>query len=328
MSRGSNQRFKLSYLREILLEETDADHSLTMPEIIAKLQKRGVSAERKALYNDIADMEKLGVKIKGTKDHFNYYYSVAKRDFSLAELKLLVDAVQSSRFITERKSNELIKKLEKFASKYERKSLQRQVTVNGRVKTLNEGIFKNVDAIHSAIVDNKQIMFKYLQWNVKKQLVEKRNGEWYCVSPWAMIYDDDNYYMIGYDHKDKKIKHYRADKMAKIAVSSENREGKEFFEGLSLADYSTKNFGMYGGEEEKVVLEVENEMIGVFFDRFGTDMMVVPIDEGHSRIKVKVAVSNQFLGWIIALGEGVKITGPEKVTSRMLQMIKNYEKML
>lgn len=317
MSRGAKQRFKLSFLREILLEETDSEHSITMPKIIEKLQKRGVSAERKAIYNDIADMEELGVTVKGTKDHFNYYYHVEKREFSLAELKLLVDAIQSSRFITERKSKELIKKLEKFVSKYERQKLQRQVVVHGRVKTLNESIYQNVDAIHTAIAGNNQLQFKYLKWDVSKKLVEKNNSAWYIVSPWAMIYDDDNYYMIGYDHKDKKIKHYRADKMAKIAVLDDEREGKELFEGLSLTEYSTKNFGMYGGEEETVVIDIKNDMIGVFFDRFGTDMMVVPIDGEHSRIKVKVAVSNQFLGWIIALGESVKITGPETVMKEM-----------
>lgn len=187
MSRGANQRFKLSFLREILLEETDSEHTITMPVIIEKLEKRGVSAERKALYNDIADMHELGVEVKGTKERFNYYYNVVKRDFSLAELKLLVDAIQSSKFITERKSKELIGKLEKFASKYERKRLHRQVVVHGRVKTLNENIFKNVDAIHNAIADNRQIHFKYLKWDVSKRLVEKKNGEWYCASPWALI---------------------------------------------------------------------------------------------------------------------------------------------
>lgn len=313
MPKGSNQRFKLSYLKNIMLEETDAEHTITMPDIISLLEKSGVSAERKSLYNDIADLTELGVKIKGYQKNKSYYYQVEEREFSLPELKLLVDAIQSSKFITERKSRELIKKLENYASRYERKKLHRQVFVHGRVKTMNEGIYQTVDAIHSAISDNRKIKFKYLKWNVNKKLEQKKNGEWYVISPWALMWDDDNYYLVAYDSEAGKIKHYRVDKMSRISVTEDAREGLDEFKNCKITDYSTKNFGMFGGREETVTIEIENEMIGVFFDRFGTDIFVSPIDEKHSRIRVNVAVSEQFYGWIFALGTGVRITGPESV---------------
>lgn len=325
MPRGSNQRFKMSYLKDIMLEETDSEHTITMPQIIRELEKHGVSAERKSLYNDIADLKFLGVKIKGTQRNRDYFYQVDEREFSMAELKLLVDAIQSSKFITETKSRQLIKKLEKNASKYERKTLQRQVFVQGRVKNMNESIYQNVDALHSAIAEDKQIRFKYSQWNVNKKLEQKKNGEWYVISPWALTWDDDNYYLVAYDSVAGKIKHYRVDKMSRIGVLEEGREGLEEFKNFNIADYSTKNFGMFGGREETVTIEIENSMVGVFIDRFGTDIPVIPIDESHSKIRVTVAVSEQFYGWIFALGAGVRITGPKSVKDDLKRMAERIQ---
>lgn len=209
MAKSSNQKLKLIYLMKILMEYTDEKHSLTMEEIKSKLQLYDISAERKSLYNDIENLRLYGLDIIGTKEDRTYSYYIGNRQFELAELKLLVDCVQSAKFITEKKSNVLIKKIEELASRYEAMQLQRQVFVAGRVKTMNESIYYNVDRIHSAIADNFQITFQYFQWNVDKKMKLRHNGIWYIVSPWSLSWDDENYYLIAYDSVEHIIKHFR-----------------------------------------------------------------------------------------------------------------------
>lgn len=317
MSRGTNQKFKLYHLKNIMVSKTDDTHSLTMPQILEELEKYDVTAERKSIYTDLQDLEKLGVEITSEQVGKYTYYSVCGREFELAELKLLVDTIQSSKFITAKKSNELIKKLESFCSEYEATQLQRQVFVQDRIKTMNESIYYTVDAIHTAIADNKQIRFKYFQWNIHKEMVFKHDGNFVTVSPWALSWDDENYYLIAYDEEAGKIKHYRVDKMLKIDTVDKKREGKEIFKKFNTADYAKKNFAMFGGKEETVTVELENDMCGVFIDRFGKDISFVPVDENHSRVRLNVAMSRHFISWIFALGEGVKIVGPDKVVEEV-----------
>ena len=198
-----------------------------------------------------------GIEVEGEPVGGGYRYHVVERPFELPELKLLVDAIQSSKFITERKTNALIRKLEKLVSKYEAMKLQRQVYVSGRIKTMNESIYYTVDTIHNAISENRKIRFQYFQWNVKKEMELRHDGAYYHISPWGLSWDAENYYLIGYDSKAGKIKHYRVDKMLRLQMSDEKREGKEHFKKLDMADYAKKSFGMFGGREEKVKLLVE-----------------------------------------------------------------------
>ena len=209
-----NQKLKIMYLMKILLEETDEDHDLTLNEIVEKLKAYNVTAERKSLYSDIENLRTFGLDIIGMQYGKTYHYKVASRQFQLVELKLLVDAVQSSRFITEKKSDELIAKLESYASKYEAKKLARQVNVNGRVKTMNERIYYSVDKIHEALNEESQIKFQYFTWTADKKMELKHGGAYYSVSPWALCWDDEKYYLVGYDNREYKIKHFRVDKMA------------------------------------------------------------------------------------------------------------------
>ena len=209
-----------------------------------------------------------------------YHYHVVSRPFELPELKLLVDAIQSSRFITEKKTNALIRKLEKLVSRHEAMRLQRQVYVSGRIKTMNESIYYAVDTIHNAIAGNRQIRFQYYQWNVKKEMVLRRDGAWYHVSPWGLSWDSENYYLVGYDAEAGDIRHYRVDKMLHIRMTDEPREGRERFRKLDMAEYARKSFGMFGGKEEHVKLLVDNSLAGVIIDRFGKSVMMVPADEG------------------------------------------------
>ena len=327
MPKGTNQKLKLIYLIKIMLEKTDDSHGLTMPEILAALEAYDVSAERKSIYSDFETIRTLGIDIVQEQQGKTYYYHVASRQFEIAELKLLVDAIQSSKFITEKKSKQLIKKLEGFTSSYEAKQLQRQVYVSGRIKTMNESIYYNVDEIHTAIALNKKIRFQYFQWNIKKETELRKDGQFYEISPWALSWDNENYYRIGFDSEANKIKHYRVDKMLKSTCIEEPREGKELFEQFDIAAYTRKNFGMFGGEEQSVKLKFDNQLVGVVLDRFGKDIIIAPADETHFMIHVNVAVSAQFLGWIFALGDGAEILGPENVVEQMKQQAKKtYER--
>ena len=260
---GNNQKLKLLYLIKIFTEDTDDQHALTLPQIAEKLDAYGVSAERKTLYQDFELLRDFGFDIIGQQARRNFYYHMGNRRFELPELKLLVDSVQSAKFITDKKSNALIKKLEGMVSKYEARKLQRQVIISGRIKAMNESIYYNVDKLHEAIGTDRQIRFKYFRWNIKKEMELRKDGAWYQVSPWALMWDDENYYLVGYDAEDGKIKHYRVDKMWRISVADRKREGKEQFKAFNMPRYTKSLFGMFGGEEVKVTLEAENGMVGI-----------------------------------------------------------------
>ena len=330
MPKSSNQKLKLIYLMKILLERTDETHSITMPEMIDALAAYGISAERKSLYNDIENLRVYGLDIIGIQEVRTYSYHIGNRQFELAELKLLVDSVQSAKFITVKKSNELIKKIEGLASKYEASQLHRQVFVAGRVKTMNESIYYNVDRIHTAIAENSRITFQYFQWNVDKKIELRHDGALYEVSPWALSWDDENYYLIAYDSSERMIKHFRVDKMLDIQSNGRGREGRQAFKAFDMAAYARKMFGMYGGKEELVRIECDNSFAGVMIDRFGKDVSMIRLDDERFVVNVEVAVSRQFLAWIIGLGDGVTLTGPENVVEMMNaeidRLIRQYKK--
>lgn len=330
MSKSSNQKLKLIYLMKILLERTDETHSMTMAEIIDALAAYDISAERKSLYNDIENLRVYGLDIIGVQEGRTYSYHVGNRQFELAELKLLVDSVQAAKFMTAKKSNELIKKIEGLASKYEASQLHRQVFVAGRVKTMNESIYYNVDRIHTAIAENSKIIFQYFQWNVDKELELRHDGALYEVSPWALSWDDENYYLIAYDSCEGIIKHFRVDKMLHIKSNGKSREGKQVFKSFDMAAYTKKMFGMYGGKEEWVRMECDNVFAGVMIDRFGKDVSMMRLNEQRFAVNVQVAVSRQFLAWVMGLGEGVTITGPANVVAMMNdeidRLVQQYKK--
>ena len=320
--KGDNQKLKMLYLVKVFCEETDDNHALTMPEIITKLATYGVNADRKTLYQDFDELRKFGIDIIADKKGKGCYYSIGSRNFELPELKLLVDSVQSAKFITDRKSSQLIKKLESLASKHEGSQLQRQVLISGRVKTMNESIYYNVDKLHDAINSDRQIRFRYYDWNLKKEMEPRYDGRWYQLSPWALMWDDEMYYLVVYDAKHDQITHYRVDKMKEIRVTDEPREGQEAFRDFNIAHYTKTLFGMYAGDETKVTLEAANYMVSILIDRFGKDIIIVPVDENHFQTTVTVAVSNHFLGWIMSLGQDIRIVGPDTVVEQMKDVIK------
>jgi len=312
MAKSAGQKLKLLYIIKLLTENTDEKHPATTADIISYLAANGIHSERKSIYDDIEKLCDFGYDIIQVHSRLGGGYYMAGRDFELAELKLLVDAVQSSRFITTKKSRELIKKLELLAGKHDAGKLQRQVYVAGRIKTENESIYYSIDTIHRAIQENKQITFQYLDWNLKKELVPRINGE-KKVSPWALVWQDENYYLAAYDSADAKMKHYRVDKMGNVELIDVARDGMAQYEQMDLAAYTNHTFGMYGGEETIVSLQFPNRLIGVVLDRFGKDADIRPMTDRVFRVRTRVVVSGQFFGWLAGIGREAVIVGPASV---------------
>ena len=309
------QKQKLLYLQKIMLEKTDENHGLTINEIKDELESYGIKAERKSLYDDIEILQSFGLDICTVRTNTVKYY-IGNRDFQIPELKLLVDAIQSSKFITRKKSLELIEKLGHLVSENDGSQLRREVYVTNRVKTVNEHIYYNVDKIHNAISENKKISFQYFKWELdttngnKIVKTARKNGEAYRVSPWALCWDDENYYLIAYDSEAEIIKHYRVDKMERIRLLKDERDGSELYNDFNPARYAKSVFSMFGGEECEVKLLVDNNFIGVIVDRFGSDLFIVKHDEHSFTVSVNVMLSPQFYAWVFGLGGGVRILAP------------------
>ncbi|SNU04607.1 Predicted DNA-binding transcriptional regulator YafY, contains an HTH and WYL domains [Lachnospiraceae bacterium] len=317
MSRSDNQKLKLLYLSKIMKEKTDDEHYLTMPQIIAELNSYGIEASRKSIYTDIEALNTFGIDILKERIGSQTYYHCGNREFEIAELKFLVDAIQSSKFITVRKTKDLIRKLESLVSTYDAKLLEREVYVAGRIKNMDETIYYSIDAVHTAISEGHKLQFKYFSWNIKGEKEYRHNGEFYEVSPWALCWDDENYYMIGFDSKSEKLKHYRVDKMTDISIMNKKRKGTMTFKNQDKAVYTKKRFRMFDGEEQTVTLKCKNYLSNVIVDQFGKDVRMIPVDDEYFTVRVDVAVSYQFFGWIVALGGDAVIVGPDKVKEEM-----------
>ncbi len=318
MPKSSNQKLKPLYLAKIFAENTDATHALTVNELIDALAAYEIRAERKSLYDDIELLRVFGMDICVVRDRQVRYY-LAHHSFELAELKLLVDAVQSSKFITEKKSNSLIRKLEGLASKHDAAKLHRQVTVSRRLKAENEEIFCNVDMIHRAISENRKICFRYFEWSADKKRVLRRDGEFYKVSPWALTWDDENYYLLAYDSEAAVIKHYRVDKMLELYIDSALCEGREKFEALDMSQYSKQVFGMYGGELVRVRLSCDSSLAGVVIDRFGTDIIIANHGQ-RFEFTVNVMISPTFFSWVLGFGNKIRVVSPDFVREQIIDL--------
>lgn len=312
MPRQKNQKLKLLYLYKILMENTDEGHPMTVPQMIEELSGYGVAAERKSIYDDLETLRSFGADIVYRKTK-NHEYYIGGRTFELPELKLLADAVASSKFITERKSSELIKKIESLCSRHEAKQLRRQVHVMGRAKTMNEKIYYNVDIIHQAIALDRQISFRYFEYNLKKEKQYRQGGEKYTASPYALSWDDENYYMTAYYEKYGSLSNFRVDKMESVKILDQTRQKLPNDGEFDPAEYSKKVFGMYAGREEKISLQFDNSLIGVVLDRFGHDISIIPAGENSFIINVNAYISPTFIGWLFGFGNKVRILSPRSL---------------
>lgn len=289
-----------------------------------RLLEKGIKVTAQTLRSDISALcnDKMDIVI----DHKgkNTTYRVVHRDFSLAEIKMICDCIDSSRSISDKQSNVLKQKLGMMCSKHEREEIEHGLFMSARPKTTNEKIFYNIDAIHHATATDSPIQFFYLSWELDKKLHRKYGDRLYEVSPWSLIYDDDCYYMVGYDHRNGIIKHYRVDKMERIEIKHEDsRCGFEAFKERDIKTYSNRHFGMYGGNDKEVTIKCKNNLINVIMDRFGTDTEIIPVDQDYFKFTVSVVVSRIFYSWIFEFGNEAEILEPIEVRNEFYEQIKN-----
>ena len=323
MAKSANQKLKLLRLYNILMHQSDEDHPIPVPELIRELERWEIKAERKSIYDDLDALSDLGVDIQSRKGRTPGWF-IGQRDFELAELKLLVDAVQSSRFITKRKSDALIRKLERLTSTHQARQLQRQVYVDRRVKAMNESIYYNVDKLHTAIAQNNAITFQYFDYDMNKEKVFRHDGALYRVSPYGLIWNSENYYLVAFDSASCQMRHYRVDKMAQIELTEEKRQGGSEFD---VAAYAQKHFGMYSGDEVTMTLRFRRSMVNVVLDRFGQDVMLIPDGDEHFTVALPLVMSPQFFGWLFGLGDGVQLMSPPAAVEAYQNQLSNVSRM-
>ncbi|MBQ8620525.1 MAG: WYL domain-containing protein [Clostridia bacterium] len=329
MPRKENQRKKLLILRDILLRNTDERHGLTRKEIEVELSRYDIEVSRQTFAEDLELLREFGVDIMTDRVGSKTIYYVGEREFALPELKLLIDSIQASRFITEKKAMELIRKMEKLCSKHEAAELQRGAVIVDRIKNMNESIFYNVDAVHQAINQNSKIRFQYFNYNIQAEREYKHGGKIYEESPYAMVCTDDNYYLLAYNSERNIIKNYRVDKLAAVQVTGEPREGREVFEQYDLKRFTRNSFGMFSGKEAKVTMRFSHRFANAVVDRFGKDVFMRRVDDNWVEVVAPVVVSPMFFRWLYGLGAEAYIVGPQDVKEAMknhlLEVSKLYE---
>ena len=328
MPRSFNQKLKILYLMKFLQEKTDREHPVSVKDIIQTMEAYGISVERKTVYDDIETLRTFGMKIGSRRGKPAGFY-LEERTFELPELKFLMDAVQSSKFITEKQSAALVRKLEDLASVHEAKKLKSQVFLMPGIKTLNEEIYTNIETIYDAISANRQISFRYYQWTLSRELKPKRGGERYRISPGKLLWNNDNYYLMGLDESSGIVKHYRVDKMMDVAIEEEKRSGESVFRDFDMGRFSAETFGMFDGKETILKIRFSNELVGVVLDRFGKKAVLQRSDDTHFFLQTHIRVSGQFFGWLTGLGPGAEIVSPEKVRkeykSFLTKILKTYK---
>lgn len=319
MAKTEKQKIKLLVLKDIFERYTDEEHALSTKDIMFYLEQKRIPVERKTVYDDVKALND-DYEFEILKDGKSQYKHI-DRTFELSELKMLIDSVQTSKFITEKKSLDIIAKLETLCSQYEAQQLRRQVIVANRPKTDNTSVFRTLDTINSAIANNKQVGFKYFSRNRSKRKQYRRNGEQYIVNPFALIYTDGNYYLVGQEPNEENIRHYRLDRMEAVAELPFEREGHEQFNDTMLSNYTKFTFSMYGGKLVNTTLRFSNRLVDVVLDRFGQDVMIHADGADHFTVSVDIAISEQFYGWVFGLGKAVQIVSPQSVVDGYTQML-------
>ena len=317
MPKSDNQKLKILYIWDYLERYSRDDHPIKTAELICMLDRdHMISCDRKTVYSDIAALQDYGVDIVSNSGKNGGYY-IASRNFELPELKLLIDAVQSSRYLTEKKSRELIEKLCEQCNEHDASLMRRNVLVSGRVKSMNETIYYNVDAIQEAITNNKKITFRYFDWELggKRHYREKE----YLASPYGLCQDNENCYLLAYS-KRHGITSYRVDRMTDIQLTADARTPCPELSGKALNEHANRLFQMFAGDTVDVKLRFHRELINVVIDRFGKDTMLIPDGPEHFNFTVSVAVSPMFLSWVIGFGNKAKIIHPQSVIEQCKQL--------
>ncbi len=323
MSRSPNQKQKLLLIKQYLEQYTDEEHPAATADLLAFLASAGVSAERKSIYDDLETLEAFGMDLVRVRRGNVTAWYVGERDFQLPELRLLVDSVQSSRFLTRRKSLELIGKIEKLTSVHQARGLRRQVWVKNRIKSMNESIYYLVDDLHAAIDDNEKIRFHYFNYDPQRVRQLRHGGAWYEISPYALLWDNENYYLVGYDASAGIIKHFRVDKILDLRRTGQPRDGAAVFADVDMSAYANAHFGMFSGQTTSVRMEFDNALAGAVIDRFGAEAMLVPAGDGRFSVTASVAVTEPFFAWLCNFGAQARITAPESAVQAMRKHIES-----
>lgn len=322
--RSQNQRLKLLYLLDYLLENTDETHTVKVSEIITHFENHHkIPIEQKTVCSDLRLLSEFGYETQ--YDGRTRGWRIIERDFDTQELQLLIDSVQASRFITQKQAKTLTEKLKKKASRFDRVLLDRRCYVPNRVRSSNDSIFYHLDDLHTAIANDWRISFKYFYFTPKKTRAYYKKGEYYHASPYALLWSDNNYYLLAYESG--KMKHFRVDKMDGIEIVPHKREGKEIFKEMKLSERSLRVFSMFSGKVQKVKIRFSNHLANVVIDRFGKDITMVPEDEKHFTIHTDIEVSPQFYGWLCGLGKGVRVISPPEVVEEMGNYVKGIAEM-
>lgn len=321
MAKKNNQKTKLLVLYQLLLRKGDEERPISTPALIEALDREGIPAERKSVYTDMEALRDFGLDVQLSRGRGGGWF-VGERDFELPELKLLVDAVQSSRFISRKKSEALIEKLSALTSEYQARQLRRQVYVDRRVKTDNEGVYYAIDQLHTAIAGKRLVTFRYFDYNARKERTFRREGKPYLVTPFGLIWSDENYYMVGLERGGRELRHYRVDRMSELKITQMAGETPKEYRDFDIAEYGQKHFHMFSGREAKVRLRCESRFVNVMLDRFGQEVMLIPDGEEHFVLTVDAVVSPQFYGWLFGLGAGVRLTAPDWAVEEYRGMLK------
>lgn len=313
----SDSKARILQVYKILVQESDSEHYITIQQIIDRLEELGIKSFRKTVISDIDELIGFGIDIECVKSTQNRYY-MKSNIFTLSELKLLVDAVEASQFITQAKSAELIDKLSSLTSSHSAESLCRHIFLSKRLKSENEEIYDVVDKIHAAINQNRQISFLYYEYDGEKNRMFRNNGERYTFSPYGMTWEDGRYYVIGFSVKHSKIITFRADRISGVEVLNDVSVPKP--KNFNIADFSGKLFRMYGGETAVVTLKCKNEVMKSVIDRFGTDVQTFPASKGYFNAVVEVGAGQTFFGWVFQFGGDIKIVKPAKIKRQFQEM--------
>lgn len=309
MPRSDNQKLKILYILDYLQKNSHRDKPVRAGELIDMLERYGIHCDRKTIYSDIAALQDFGVDILCQPGRGGGYY-VASQSFELPELKLLIDAVQSSRFLTEKKSRALIEKLCTLCSAQDARLMQRDVYVSGRVKSMNETIYYAVDTIQEAIAQNRQIRFRYFDWGLNG--MREYRDRAYTASPYGLCQDNENCYLLAHSPRHGATS-YRVDRMSDILSLEEPRLPCPELTGKALTEYANRLFQMYSGQTADVKLRFHRSLVNVVIDRFGRDILLIPDGDEHFVFTVNVAVSPMFLSWVIGFGSKAKVLYPQSV---------------
>jgi len=316
MPHVGGQKYKIINEYQILMNESDEQHQINAIEMTRRLEARGIPAERKTVYKDMATLMEAGVDVvKGDKGYY-----IGSRVFELAELKLLVDAVGASKFISQKKTKELVEKITTLASMDEATQLTRQVVVPEKRSTGNEKIFYSIDVIYQCLDNNKKMSFKYQDWTLTKEMKPRHGGKIYVVSPAFLLRNDENYYLVAYDDDSQQIRHYRVDKIISAEMLEEERSGDKQRGALNPHEYAKQHISMFAGDERVVTIRFDKRLIGVVLDKFGADIDIRAEGEDLVRARISVAVSPQLYGWLT--GIGATICFPEEEERKFKDYIK------